>query len=78
MHDKMEQAQWMLSSHLRNHFMNLLGITSLQLLNRAMARKLEALNVTSAHYAEDCMKLCKFIMPELQIIWQAMQRPWCF
>ena len=29
--------------------------------------KQEALNVTNAHYAEDCIKLCKFIMPELQI-----------
>ena len=31
-----------------------------------MARKLEALNDTSAHYAEDS-KLCNFIMSELQI-----------
>ena len=28
---------------------------------------LEVLNSTSGHYAEDCIKHCNFIMPELQI-----------
>ena len=32
-----------------------------------MARKLDSLNGTSAHYAENCIKLCNFIMPLLQI-----------
>ena len=32
-----------------------------------MARKLDSLNDTSAHYAEDCIKLCNFIMSQLQI-----------